>query len=71
VNAARPLARTTSTADSNSKQGSSTENPATNALTAKMTALAKANAASPSPIADYIAPPMPGGGLSNGMPTSR
>ena len=69
--AARPLARTTSTADSNSKQGSSTGNPATNALTAKMTAPAKADAASPPPIADDIAPPEPGGGGREGIPTSR
>jgi len=62
VNAARPLARTTSTADSNSKHGSSTGNPAINALTARMTAPAKADAASPPPIADDIAPPKPGGG---------
>ena len=62
VNAARPLARTTSTADSNSKHGSSTGKPAINALTARMTAPAKAVAASPPPIADDIAPPKPGGG---------
>jgi len=61
-NAARPLARTTSTADSNSKKGSSTGTPATNAIMTKMKAPAKAVAASPPPIADDIAQPKPGGG---------
>ena len=68
ANAARPLARTTATADSNSNQGSSTANPAIDALTASETAPAKAVTASPPPIADDIAPPKTRGGGNKGRP---
>ena len=68
--AARALARTTATADSNSKQGSSTANPAINALTARETAPAKAVTASPPSIEDDIAPPKTWEGGTKVVPSS-